>query len=460
MTPEVTTSRIIFEGHSVIHRDLVLTDEDRRLADILTRHEIIAVDELKQGLRISAKWSWVGVIAFSNFELQIKPKLHPASENSTLAEMLDFISDVHDLKTFRHRPRNFDAEGFNLFDLTIASFADACEEVVLKGILADYVSTQDTLPVLRGRLMLVNQLKVGMGRFHQLECLYDEQSTNIPENKLLLAALSACAARVRNRALASQVRRLAAIFEDAANIDSFAFDEAYSSQRQNYNRLNAYYRRAHSLAALIMSGLSHKDIFATGAPQCFSFLFKMSEVFEKFVTKLLTLELASTNHKLHFQKEDSHIIWNAQTNTSHASLRPDILIENKARPGVFLPVDAKYKNYDAQTHNEADAPPPDALAQKITTPDIYQTFAYAHGFGHGQHALIPTSIIMYPSTASTAEIKRIHIRRRLDDTASGELIVVPINIKNSLEALKQHRQTTVMAELLQAITAALSIRRR
>jgi hypothetical protein len=56
------------------------------------------------------------------------------------------------------------------------------------------------------------------------------------------------------------------------------------------------------------------------------------------------------------------------------------------------------------------------------------------------------------------EIKRIHVRRRLDDTASGELIVVPINIQNSLAALKQQCQTTVMTELLQAITAALSIR--
>jgi 5-methylcytosine-specific restriction enzyme subunit McrC len=458
MTPEVATSRIIFEGHSVIDRDLVLTDEDRGLAEHLTRHEIIAVDELKQGLRISAKWSWVGVIAFSNFELQIKPKLHAGSENSTLAEMLDFISDVHDLKIFRHRRRNFDAEGFSLFDLTIASFADACEEVVLKGILADYVSTQDKLPVLRGRLMLLNQLKTA--RFDQLECLYDDQSTNIPENKLLLAALTACALKVRNRALASQVRRLAAIFEDAANIDDFQFDEAYALQRQNYNRLNAYYRRAHSLAALIMAGLSHKDIFATGAPQCFSFLFKMSEVFEKFVTKLLTLELATINYKVHFQKEDSHIIWNAQTNTSHASLRPDILIENKARPGVFLPVDAKYKNYDAPFNDDDGTHLHDDLAQKVTTPDIYQTFAYAHGFGHGQHALIPTSIILYLSTASDATIKRIHVRRRLDDTVSGELIVVPINIENSLSALKQQRQTAVMTDLLQVITAALSVRPR
>jgi 5-methylcytosine-specific restriction enzyme subunit McrC len=457
MTPEVTTSRIILEGHSVIHHDLAFTDEDRALAEHLTRHEIIAVDELKQGLRISAKWSWVGVIAFSNFELQIKPKLHA---NSALAEMLDFISDAHDLKTFQHRQRNFDAEGFSLFDLTIASFADACEEIVLKGILSDYVSTQEKLPVLRGRLMLLDQLKTGL-RFDQLECLYDDQSTNIPENKLLLAALSTCTLRVRNRTLASQVRRLTAIFEGAANIDPFDFDEAYALQRQNYNRLNAYYRRAHSFAALIMAGLSHKDIFATGSPQCFSFLFKMSEVFEKFVTKLLTLELANINCKVHFQKEDSHIIWNAQTNTSHASLRPDILIENKARPGVFLPVDAKYKNYDSPLNDDDDdAHPHDDLAQKITTPDIYQTFAYAHGFGHGQHALIPTSIIMYLSTASDAEIKRIHVRRRLDDTASGELIVVPINIKNSLEALKQQRHTIVMTELLQVITVALSVRPR
>jgi len=80
VTPEVANPRIIFEGHSVIHHDLVLTDEDRALAEHLTRHEIIAVDELKHGIRFSAKWSFVGVIAFSNFELQIKPKLHPLAK--------------------------------------------------------------------------------------------------------------------------------------------------------------------------------------------------------------------------------------------------------------------------------------------------------------------------------------------------------------------------------------------
>ena len=66
------------------------------------------------------------------------------------------------------------------------------------------------------------------------------------------------------------------------------------------------------------------------------------------------------------------------------------MVYNKAGVGVFLPVDAKYKNYDDR---DDDGDAYDDLARKISTQDIYQTFACAHGFGHGQHAFIPTAII-------------------------------------------------------------------
>ncbi|MFX7567079.1 hypothetical protein ABTJ77_19105, partial [Acinetobacter baumannii] len=87
-------------------------------------------------------------------------------------------------------------------------------------------------------------------------------------------------------------------------------------------------------------------VFGGGKQKCFSFVFKMYEVFEKFVFKILTTQLSELNYRVHYQRSDSEILWNTGMNRSYASLRPDFLIENLARPGVFLPVDAKYKNYD------------------------------------------------------------------------------------------------------------------
>jgi len=55
---------------------------------------------------------------------------------------------------------------------------------------------EEEIPVVRGRLLVQKQILKRFGRIDRLECRYDEYLTDTVENRILLAALAACAKKV------------------------------------------------------------------------------------------------------------------------------------------------------------------------------------------------------------------------------------------------------------------------
>lgn len=427
----------MFEGKSEELMVTSLTSDDYKLIARLREKDQVSVDELRDGIRISAGSSWVGVLKFSQFEVHILPKHE--GHNSLLAELIHFTAGIDALKVYR-QDREFKPQGTNLLDVFVTMLADESERIVQRGIRSDYIEEEDSLSKLRGRLLISKQINERLGRFDRLECRYDEHSADITENKVILASLLVCMPKVKSAQLSARIRRLVAIFEDVSSIGSgFDFNECCT--RIFYNRLNDYYRRSHDIAKLIMGGLGLEDIYLASRDKCYSFLFKMHELFEKFVEKLFASAL-KLEYKVLPKETESKFFWNNEANKSYASLCPDILISHKNNPSVRLPVDAKYKIYDFRN---------------VTTADLYQTFSYAHAFGHGNHAFLPTALIVFPTTSEESQIQKVKIRRQLDLASTGELIIVPINIKNSLGAIRAGNLTDLLSDLIVVVHEVLSI---
>ena len=234
-------------------------------------------------------------------------------------------------------------------------------QIAKQGILQDYVTHEEALPRVRGRLLAYEQATRQFGQAQTLECRFDDLETDIPENQLLTAGLGMAKRVVRDEQVRRQVARAHATYAEVADptpalIDPPAFD---------YNRRNERYRPAHVIARMLVESLSVNDLYAPGSGDSFAFLLDMNRLFEDFITQVLMDAFRDSDVRVRAQRRDGTLITDARTGRPYAAIIPDILLESGTAPVRRVPVDAKYKLYDER---------------KIDQGDIYQTFFYAWAY--------------------------------------------------------------------------------
>jgi 5-methylcytosine-specific restriction enzyme subunit McrC len=305
----------------------------------------------------------------------------------------------------------FDVQSCNLFDLIALLLAESCERLTRGGLLANYRELDDDLPVLRGRLLVREQVTKRRGRLDRLECRHDEHSTDVVENQILAAALKACGLRVQHPAVSLQVRRLMGIFSEACTAD--ALDLRLARTTVIYDRMNEHYRQAHSLAWLVMDGLGIEDLLSGTTHQTFAFLLDMNRLFEDFVTRWLYSLVRDTSWIVTAQRRDSTILWNADRDRPYTQVIPDLLVKQTNAPRV-VPIDAKYKLYDEKN---------------IAAADICQAFLYAYAYGQ-QDGVLPRAIIVFPASLQSSTV-RLHVRRSAG-SPQAEVLGIGVHVPSAL----------------------------
>jgi 5-methylcytosine-specific restriction enzyme subunit McrC len=403
-----------------------LTDPDRQLATSLREADggRLIVDESRDGVWLSAT-SWVGVVRFAFFEVRVVPKL--AGGNLGILRMLDYSLGVGALRRYETL-RKLETIGDSLLELIAWLLGAACERLVGDGLLSDYVGREESLHVLRGRLRLMDQASRRFLRVDPLEVAFDDFETDIPENRVLGAALAATRGVVRNPTVQKLVRRQHSIFLEAC--DPSLPDPLAMLEQIAYNRRNEHYRYAHLLARLLLGRLAVRDLFTPGGTTSFAFLIDMNELFEAFITRLADEALAKRGMRVHAQRRDPSIILDDASGKRYGTIIPDLLIEARRGSAVVrLPIDAKYKLYDRRRIDEAD---------------VYQTFFYAFAYrAEAESGRLARAVILYPRSGAGADASlrvetylgqataRIHafgvdIDQALDSIAAGSVSISAI----------------------------------
>lgn len=411
---------------------LELSPADKKLVEDVTNQ--VSIVELKSGVNISVK-SWIGVLRFDDFELRIVPKL--AGENIGLIEMIEFTTGISGLKE-NVGVRTLDAEGKSLFDLLSLLFAKACEKVTRIGLLSDYVEREDTLQVVRGRLLVDKQALRHYGQVDKLECRYDEFEKDIPENQVLSAALEVCARKVNAQSVKRNLRVMQSVFDEVC--DHSKCDLASTQNQIIYNRRNERYREAIEIAWLLINGLGIRDITEAGKTRCFAFLIDMNTLFENFAYKVINHFIDKQKYRVLYQRKDRSIIWNAGTNRPYSSIIPDVIVESRGLdPVMRAPIDAKYKLYDTR---------------KISPGDVYQCFMYAYAYKDSLTGKVPISLLIYPSSKETTH--PIHLRiQSPTKTATAEIIAISLDIPKVLKDIKSGAPGVSMERIMKILHTAI-----
>lgn len=353
--------------------------------------------------------SWVGVVQFSGVEIRVVPKL--AGGDLGVLRMLAYTTDLDMLRSLPDQ--SLPGRGENLFDLLCLLLTEETHRVLRDGLLRDYRSVAETTEVVRGRLRYRDQLLRRFGQLDQLECQFDEHDSDVPENQFVAAALLAARRQVTDPWIRRQVGRFGQILNEASAPQTI--DPGWYRSRITYNRRNERYRIAHNLSELVLRNLAFEDLFTPSSQDVSAFLLDMNELFERFVTKLITEAAVGSTIRVDAQASLRAVIRNDLTGRTYAAIRPDLIVEDRVT-ARRTPIDIKYKRYDLR---------------KISTADIYQTFLYAYALqpGHGQ----ARAGLLYPTLDHSSE-HRLSVRDGTG-TTGAHIVATGLNIPEILDQL-------------------------
>ncbi|MFV8228681.1 McrC family protein [Mycolicibacterium fortuitum] len=357
------------------------TPADLKLAEKLSAGGVI-------GARLDVRWladgqveikstSWVGVVQFSALAIRIVPKLVGGS-----LRVLRMVEYANGISLLSHLPpdQRLPADGTDLFQSIVMALVQETRELIRDGLIRDYRSTDDSLLVLRGRVRMRDQFLRRYGSMHRLECQFDEYDSDIPENQLLAAALSAAATRIVDDKLRTDTRGLAGVL--AGTCDPPTHDPEWYTRRMHYDRRNSRYRPAHELAVMVLEGLALNDLHSTGHQGVNAFMLDMNAVFERFVTRLVSEALTGTSLGVSAQQRFGAVVVDETTGRTYNTIRPDLVIVDN-RSGRKIPVDIKYKLYEDK---------------RFGTGDIFQLFTYAYALGESESTR--NAGVLYAATTS------------------------------------------------------------
>jgi 5-methylcytosine-specific restriction enzyme subunit McrC len=433
-----TKAWVVREWETRIFPGAALTPSDRTLAQALSQGGLgrLQVDELLGGIRIDAR-SWVGVVRFTHVDVHVVPKL--AGDHLGLVRLIDYATGLDALERYP-AVNELAVGGARLFDLLALLFAESCEWLLRRGLHAEYRETEDSLPVVRGRILGDRQLLKRFGRLDRLECRYDEHTSDIAENQIIAAALMACAARVRDERVGLRIRRLRGIFAEAS--DPSALDLRSIRSDLVYNRLTERYRESHSLSWLILDWLGIDDLYAPGSARCFSFLLDMNVLFELFLRRWLASVLIGTPLRLDPKRGESSVIWNCDAARPYGHVVPDMVVRGPGDPPRRVALDAKYKLYDQKKLNPAD---------------IYQAFVYGFALSPAASSAPPVSFVLYPASTAAIPVVRLQVRK-IAGEPGGQLVALGVHIPTALDEAEGGRIGPLSQALRDRLLDALTPR--
>ena len=260
---------------------------------------------------------------------------------------------------------------FPMLDIFVRQFLVNLNALAHNGLARRYVSVEENLPCLRGRLLFREQIRENLTNQARFYVAHDELSVNRPANRLIHSALIKLASGVRIGANRQLLRQLTAAFTDVPQATNLYADW----QKHHIDRSMQHYGRVMQWVGLFLfnEGLTT----FSGRHANLSLLFPMEQVFEDFVT-----------HSFRRHQKDYDVVAQgpqkqlAEIDGEEVfTMKPDISLKDSARVEFIL--DAKWKAIEVPGADSKHG---------IDQADMYQLYAY------GKHYQCDAVVLIYPRT--------------------------------------------------------------
>lgn len=335
---------------------------------------------------------YVGVLRApkpTDFQLEILPKTGLADNGveKTRQLLIKMLRSLPNFKHFKSSDAEIDKTKMDLLEVFIQQFLLATDAVVKRGLRSDYVSKQDNLFALRGKLIFSQHIKQNLVRRDRFYTEHDEFLQNRAENRLIHSALKRVLRYSRSSNNQKLARELGFVFNDIPESYHIELD---FQKVQRLDRGMNYYQPALAWSKLILNGLS--PLTGSEKNTAISLLFPMAEVFEAYVAKHLAPKFQN-QLSLKKQVKSKYLVKHGQQ--GWFQLKPDILITEKIDNEVVnkYVMDTKWKLLDSSKNNASDK-------YYLSQADFYQLYAYSHYYLSQDTKSV---FLIYPKTENLKE---------------------------------------------------------
>ena len=282
----------------------------------------------------------------------------------------------------------------HLMEVFIGYFLREVNRLVKRGIRSDYVTREENLQFLKGRLLVGRHVRVNAVQQQRFYCAYDEFLPDRAENRLIHLALHKVMRLARAEENQRLCRELLFIFQDVPPSRHVARDFSLS----RFNRATVHYRHAMEWCRMILE--EESSVPKPGRTETISLLFPMERVFENYVGWMLSR--ADEVSSLRLQASGEHLI---EAPEKIFCMKPDFVffLQNQDK----YVGDAKWKLIDSKA---------DEKRCGVSQADLYQLYAYGKKYNAG-HLLL-----FYPKT----EHFSAPIEWRFENEMAIRLVPVPL----------------------------------
>ena len=362
--------------------------------------------------------NYVGYIRLSTVDIEILPKISINNNDNELGRkaLLNMLSKSGKIKVKFSDISSLNLYKMNLNEILSYLFAYKLQRELVKGPYKEYVYVEENSSVLKGSLLVKQQIINISSCVPKAYCRYEEFSMDNSLNQILNYCVKILLKEVGNRETIKLLRYAESCFVDITQGEINDFEIA----SYKFNRLNSRFNEVFILAKMIIKGYS--ALGNSGASKAFSILFKMNEVFERYITNLLNRSFeVGIIHPQHFKYK---LLVNEDTDKGIFKLIPDIVIEQNGIEELII--DIKWKNISSSYNRHG-----------VKREDLYQMYAYLTRYPN-----VKKVILLYPENENVDYKGKSYLESwYLDNNESKKIRVYTVNLEseentiNSLEKI-------------------------
>ena len=321
---------------------------------------VLENEKTAQYLKITTKNGFGKVLQAQNYVGVIQTKdgttieILPKIKNATTEKSKDILIKM--LKTLKNSPfknlsvANLKSSKIPLFEIFISMFLEELTVLVRNGIKSDYISKEENLKFLKGKLKISEQIKYNTIHKERFFVQYEEFISNRVENRLIKTTLKFLYNKSKLNKNQQRIREFLFVFDEieiSHNIKTDFSKIKLNRQMKDYEQVLLWCKTF--LFENSFSPYKGNDI-------AFALLFDMNLLFESFVYSYL--KKSSNFQDIKSQDRTHHLAY--ENGIGRFRLKPDIVINS----GKII-ADTKWKILSE-----------DKAYNGVLQDDMYQLYAY------------------------------------------------------------------------------------